>query len=53
MKAAEELIARPQEKPTAEEGRMLELLSILLSGQYSMVDGQAPGGRVRRLTNDR
>jgi hypothetical protein len=33
MKAAEELVARPEEKLLAEEGRLLELLSILLSGQ--------------------
>jgi HTH-type transcriptional regulator/antitoxin HigA len=30
MKAAEELIDRPEEKLTAEEGRLLELLSMLL-----------------------
>jgi HTH-type transcriptional regulator/antitoxin HigA len=30
MKAAEELIERPEEKLTSEEGRLLELLSMLL-----------------------
>jgi HTH-type transcriptional regulator/antitoxin HigA len=30
MKAAEELIEKPEEKLTAEEGRLLELLSMLL-----------------------
>jgi len=43
--AAEELIDRPEEDLAAEQGRMLELLSILLPRQHSMVDGQRPGCR--------
>jgi HTH-type transcriptional regulator/antitoxin HigA len=56
MKAAEELIERPEEKLTAEEGRLLELLSMLLEEYEDRVHALPrtdPGKMLAHLLEER